>query len=370
MRILMDAHLLGSGETGNETYTRNLINSLCDLPSLEVVAAILKRKNHGLNRQKISLAGLRSKNNWIRLAYDLPAVCKRWNAEIVHVTYIGPFFLPCPLVVTLHDVAFKKYPEFFSWRDRILFSTLLLLSLKRSAAILAISNHGKSEIIKYYPFLEGKVFVTMLAANPIFRKIDDKQRLEAIRKIYQLDGEYLLAVGNIQPRKNLLRILEAYDTVRKKIIGLKLVIVGKAKWKSSIIYEEVTRRGLERDVIFTGYVSDDELVFLYNGAKLFLYPSIYEGFGLPILEAMSCGTPVITSNTASMPEVAGNAAMLIDPLDTDQIGEGIEKVIKSPDLSKEMSIKGLRQAAKFSWEKTARDTFEVYRNILTNRNCH
>jgi glycosyltransferase involved in cell wall biosynthesis len=244
-----------------------------------------------------------------------------------------------------------------------LFSTLVPLTLRRAHAVITDSEHAKVEILRLYPHLNGKVYVVHLAPNAAFEPIGDTQLVQEVRSRFGIRSDFILSVGNLQPRKNLPRLIQAYAAIRNRLGDTKLVIVGKARWQASDVFALVTRLGLEREVFFTGYVPNDDLVALYNAAKLFVYPSIYEGFGLPILEAMACGTPVVTSNTSSMVEVAGDAALLVDPFDEQDIAHAIHQAATNEGLAQSLVEKGARQAKQFSWRKTALDTVAVYRRV-------
>jgi glycosyltransferase involved in cell wall biosynthesis len=271
------------------------------------------------------------------------------------------------MVVTVHDVSFKHHPEFFSARDRLLFATLLPITLRRAAAVITVSNHAQQAILRAYPYVSGRVHVAWNAPSPIFRPIAQPELLLSIRRRYGIRNGFVLAVGNIQPRKNLVRLIQAFAAIRQQWESLQMVIVGQAQWRSSAAYHEVKHLGLEQDVIFPGYVTEEELVLLYNAAQVFVYPSIYEGFGLPILEAMACGTPVVASNTTSMPEVAGEAALLVSPHNPEDIAGAMNMLLHDPRLRRTLRARGLEQANRFSWTKTARQTLAVYRAVTA---CH
>lgn len=364
LRILVDAHLIGSRETGNETYTVNLLRALSSLPNVKCGAAILPDSKLPSHLFDVEPVPLKSSGNWNRLLNTLPAACRNWRADVLHVNYVGPFFVTCPTVVTVHDVAFKRCPNFFSPRDRLLFATLLPLTLRRASAVIAVSNHAKQEIVDVFPYLKKKLYLTLEAADPMFQPHQAVELLQKARLRYRIRSEYILVVGNLQPRKNLLRVISAFASVHRHINNIQLVIAGKAHWQSSAVYSAVKHFGLENYVVFTGYVPDEDLVVLYSFAKVYVYPSLYEGFGLPILEAMACGVPVVTSNTSSMPEVAGDAALLVDPQQEDQIARAILKILCNTDLASSLSEKGLRRARRFSWQKTAQETVVVYQSVL------
>ncbi len=365
VRVIIDAHMLGSGETGNETYVANLLPNLAESSDDRYAVAVTTdtRLPADLKIAGIQVLPLRPPGDLARLLFSLPALCRRWHADVLHVPYVGPLVLPCRLVVSLHDVSFKRYPKFFSPRDRILFATLLPLTLRRASAVITLSEHARQEVLGHYPYLDGRVHVIYLAPAAEFRPIDEAKLLSTVRTRYGIKGEFILAVGNLQPRKNLLRLVHAFSSIRRKTELVQLVIVGKAQWQASQLFAEVKRLELEQDVIFTGYAPTEDLVQLYNGARVFVYPSIYEGFGLPVLEAMACGTPVVASNASSMPEVAADAALLVDPFDEQDIAQAIHHVMTNEDLARSLAEKGTKQAKRFSWRKTALETAALYRNV-------
>ncbi len=366
MKVLIDAHMLGNNETGNETYVENLLSGLSAIDELHVVAAI---NHHLITESKFLDESIQKKTlhpagNIARLLYGLPTLCRQSAADVLHVTYVAPFFIRCPLVVSVHDISFKRFPEFFSPRDRLLFATLLPMSLRRANAVLTISKHAKAEILESWPFLKGRVHVIPLAAASIFRPVIIDKLAESILEKHGITSQFILAVGNLQPRKNIGRLIQAFSHVHQSFKNYKLVIVGKDHWQSSTLYTLVENLGLVHSVIFTGYVPADELAFLYNAAQLFVYPSLYEGFGLPILEAMACGTPVISSNTSSMPEVTGSAALMVDPTNIEEITQAIFQVLSDSDLRQRLSELGLLQAQCFSWQRTARETLVIYKSVV------
>ena len=364
---MIDAHMVGEHETGNETYIINLIDGLSKIKDITLGVVIspgivLPKK---IEKLAVDFIPLPSRNNWARLAFYLPSICKKWKADILHTTYIGPLILSCPLVVSVHDVSFKRYPNFFSPRDRLLFSSLLPLTMKKAKRIITISRDAESEIKHFFPFTEKKIDVTYLAGNNDF--FTDKKTLK-LKEHYGVSSKFILAIGNLQPRKNLLRLIKAFSMVKKNFRDIKLVIAGKEHWKSSQIFELVTSLDLVDEVVFAGYIPNEDLVTFYNLAIVLVYTSLYEGFGLPILEAMACGTPVITSAVSSMPEVAGDAAILVDPYDVEHISEAIRLVLNNQETRQILSSKGLERVKQFSWKITAQQTMKVYKDVLGRGN--
>lgn len=369
MRVLIDAHMVGGQETGNETYIANLTASLSALDTVQCAAAVTPNAKYPeqLLESDAVLLRLKSSCNVGRLTYGLSALSRTWDAQLMHVTYFAPLLTACPLVVSVHDVSFKLYPEFFSFRDRLLFRALLPFSLQRADAVITISEHARKEILRHYPAVAGRVYVTPLAPAPFYGRIAEKSQLDSVLKEYAIEHEFILAVGNIQPRKNLSRLIRAFSKVHGRLKEVQLVIVGKEEWRTSTIHELVAELELTGMVIFTGYVPEKELVLLYNAARVFTYPSIYEGFGLPILEAMACGVPVVTSNSSAMPEVAGDAAILIDPFSEEEIADGILQILSNQELAHALSEAGLRRAAEFTWQHTIEQTVAIYRKVLHDK---
>lgn len=231
---------------------------------------------------------------------------------------------------------------------------------------MTLSEHTRRDIIETYGIEPSRITAIPLAAPRHFYPVDDYRELQRVRHTYGIEGQYILSVGSIQPRKNLARLVQAYASLRDTHSETelpKLVLVGKHAW----LYDE-TLRALEKtkvtdSVILTGYVPESDLPPLYSGAICFVYPSYFEGFGLPPLEAMKCGAPVIVGNQTSLPEVVGDAGVTVDPFDVRSIAEAIEKLIKDSALRRELSVKGLRRAEMFDWRKTAQQTLEIYQQV-------
>ena len=370
MRVLIDAHMLGQRETGNETYVRGLLAGLA-ANGVTVAAAVepgYTPEQTSAESPSITWLTLPTKNSWRRLAIDLPRLAREWRADVVHTTYIAPFTSPCPVVVSVHDVSFRRYPEYFSWRDRLLFATLLPRGLRRSAGILALSTHARDEIRHFYPDLLTPPHVVPAAPSAAFRPMDAAS-LAPVLKQHNLQQPYFLAVGNLQPRKNLPRLVEAFSHFHKTHPGVQLAIAGQSGFRASSIQRTIDDHGLSDSIRFIGYVSEDELVSLYNGALALVYPSIYEGFGLPVVEAMACGRPVIAANTSSLPEVAGDAALLVDPFDVMAFRDAMERVATDHAVAADLSRRALAQAARFSWPRSAEAAMNAFRAASAGRSA-
>jgi glycosyltransferase involved in cell wall biosynthesis len=371
-RIGIDAHMVGERETGNETYVLSLLKSLLQLDGAEEFdyRAITLDDGRLLSqlgeRGKIGVVRVRPSASLVRIPLSMPLLAAREKLSLLHVTYVAPPICPCPTVVSVHDIAYKLYPEYFPARVRRMLSAMVPLSMRRAAHVLTLSQSARQDILAHYGMPESKVSVVPAGVGPQFRVLESEAPLSAVQDRYGIEGAYILAVGNLQPRKNIRRLIEAYSrlpaTLQRKY---RLVVAGQALWLHSGIYQAAIDHGVQHRLVFTGYVPDQDLVPLYNAATLFVYPSLYEGFGLPVLEAMACGTPVVTSNLSSLPEVAGEAALLADPSDVHDLAAQMARVLEDPQLARRLSEQGLERARAFSWQETARRVIEIYAQVLS-----
>ena len=271
-------------------------------------------------------------------------------------------------VITIFDLTFFLFPSYHPPSRVRAYSAGIPCSASQADAVIVISQHTKRDVMKHLRIPEEKIHVIYGAASPRFHPISPHDGEPILSKYSLRLGEYVLYVGNIEPRKNIIRLLEAYCKVMKRWRYLfPLVLAGGQGWRNDGIYKRAEELALGRDVKFLGYVSDDDLPALMSGAALFVYPSLYEGFGMPPLEAMACGTPVITSNASSLPEVVGDAALLVDPHDVEGLAEAMHQVLRKSELREEMRKEGLARAKLFSWEETARETLNVYENVYAKR---
>jgi len=267
------------------------------------------------------------------------------------------------LIVTIHDTSFLTHPQFHVPSNIALANNGCLNAVKYADKIIAVSENTKKDTVKYFSCDPEKIEVVYLGADERFR-VYNKIEINAVLSKYNINKKYIFNVGSIEPRKNLIGLFNAYNSLPDNLKEeYDLIITGSCGWLNSEIYGTVKNLGLQNKIRFTGSVPDEDLPYLYNGATIFVYPSFYEGFGLPVLEAMQCGCPVITSNNSSLPEVAGDAALFINPDVVNDIKNGMEKSLMDEGLRKELSIKGLNRARKFSWEKCARETLEIYENL-------
>lgn len=368
MHILIDGNSLENGKAGIGHYTYNLIREL---------AGILggnEQLNVGVRRELLAKSGVLD----IEDISILPTVehkyskyspfSSRWMKEfdLYHQPNFIPHIFPGKTVCTVHDMSYRLFPQYLL-KHRAIALRAFERRLRQANRIITDSKHARGEIIDLLRVPEDRVTVTYLGAGPQYRpfSISDERRMD-LRARYNLPEDFLLYVGTIEPRKNLERLIEAYYVYKREEPNseLKLVLAGGKGWLYEGICTRVQELHLEQDIVFTGYVDGEDLPFLYNMAIAFVYPSLYEGFGLPPLEAMSCGTPVISSNTSSIPEVVGEAGILIDPYKVNDLAAAIYKVAGSVSLQDELSRKGLERAQLFSWKKCAEETFQVYRECM------
>jgi len=303
----------------------------------------------------------------LRQQWAVPRLLHRLGCGLYHNPYyLMPYRPGLPTVVTIYDLIPLRFPETVSLRARWLFRWATALALRTASHILAISQATRRDLLALYHLSPQKVTAIPLAVDPAFR-LQPPAEIERVRRTYGLPERYVLYLGINKPHKNLLRLIEAWHLlVRSWKPGTgrpQLVIAGPWDARYPEARERVGELDLSGHVRFLGFVLDGDLPALYSGATLFLFPSLYEGFGLPALEAMACGTPVVCSNTSNLPEIVGQAALTFDPLDVAEMAARIEEALGDTTRREEMRAAGLRQAAHFSWEETARRTMAVYRSV-------
>ncbi len=306
----------------------------------------------------------------VRIAWEqlvAPAVLARDGIDVVHAPVnVSPRFASRPAVVTVHDLAFRFFPEQYPALKRRYLDALTRRSVEHADQVIAVSEHTRGDLLRAYRVNPERIHVIPNGVDPSLAPIEDAEMLARFRERHQLPGQFILALSTLQPRKNLIALLRAWARLDART-RLPLVVAGAPGWKFDPIFDEARALGIADKVRFTGYAAGDELALWYSAATLFVYPSLYEGFGLPLLEAMACRTPVISSNASSLPEVAGDAALLIDPRDVDALASAIDRLAHDPMLCADLAGRGLERAHQFSWARTARETVEVYRLAAAGR---
>lgn len=367
MRIAIDAHSVGTGLGGNESYATNLIEALAEIDHTNQYTLYVTRREaveRFSNRwPNFSVRSTLPHTPLIRIPLTLSTELRRNPVDVLHVQFTSPPFAPCPVVVSVHDLSFEHLPQTFTWRSRKQLRLTVRRSARSAAQVIVLSDYGRQDIIEKYRLDPAMVTAIPLAASDRFEPVRNAEELQRVRQTYGIDSDYVLSVGAIQPRKNLERLVAAYSRLRRgspKGKLPKLVLVGKCAWLYDETLKAIKELELSDSVVVTGYVPEADLPALYSGAICFVYPSYFEGFGLPPLEAMRCGTPVIVGDRTSLPEVVGAAGLLVDPFDIDALAAAIEKVINDSDLRAELSVKGLERAKLFDWRETARKTLTIY----------
>lgn len=370
IRIAIDAHAIGGQLTGNETYIRNLVHYLAKEDTYNEYTLFYTRPEAAreLNGVGTNFESIRlwPANPIFRISLGMPLAIKKHQADLLHVQYVSPFLRNIPTIVTIHDLSYEHHPEYFTKSEALRMKATVRLTLRRASHILTVSEFSRRDIIEYYGVPEESISVTYDAVDPVFKtKLSDSQVEEVCRSFVD-NNKYILTVGNLQPRKNLVRLINAFTTLRNRRpdIKHKLVIVGKQAWLYEPTLKCVRKNKWKDDIILTGYVSNEVLHALYAGADVFVYPSIFEGFGLPPLEAMASGTPVVASNRSALPEVVGKAGILIDPFDINGIAAAIASVILDRKIHDWYSKAGRIRAEKFSWEECAKTTLRVYNQVI------
>jgi glycosyltransferase involved in cell wall biosynthesis len=286
------------------------------------------------------------------------------GAALFHATeHLLPPFRHVPTVLTVHDLIYHLFPEHHKPLNYYYLNLTMPLYCRRADAIIAVSQSTRSDLIAHYGINPGKVSVVYEAAAPHFRPAS-AQHVTRVRAEYGLPERFLLHVGTLEPRKNLSRLIDAFCVLRRDVPDARLVLVGAKGWLYEGFFRRLEALGLQDSVQLLGYVPDADLPAVYSAATVCVLPSVYEGFGLPVLEAMACGVPVACSRAASLPEVGGEAVRYFDPLDSDDMAAALRDVWQDEELRHEMAQQGLAQAARFSWSRAAVETLAIYSRLL------
>lgn len=353
IRVIFDGHHIGRQQTGNETYARELARALTSRDEIELILAV--------DRGRLAEArGLRTlstrevpRNPFARLA-ALSLLAYQRHANLIHTMYYRAPASSRRTVVSVHDVSYERFPEFFSRRERIKNRLLIGDAIRRAGAICTLTNHSKSEIVDVYGVDAERIFVVPCGVSRLFLDAANTPRPDRDERLR------LLAVGSLQPRKNIPRLVAAVRSLATHR-QVHLSLIGPEGYQARQITDLA---GKDATVEFLGYVSEARLVEAYRRADVFVYPSVYEGFGLPVIEAMACGTPVLTSTGGSLPEVAGSAALLVDPEDPTAIADGISRLADDEGLRSRLVEEGLARAGHFTWPAAAFALVEAYKSIL------
>lgn len=386
MNIGIDANCLVFDRSGFGRYTYNLVKNLLMIDTQNhyfLYASFIRHRKNRLKLLEALVDETKSRNVTIRIL-PLPA---QWKEIMIGTNYPYSDLIRDPLdlfyaphfagiakrgfarqVVTIHDLVFMHFPEHRGVKLSRYYLNRTKVALENSNHIIAVSESTKKDLIKLLGVEEEKITVTSEGADNQFKLITDQKEILSHTKAY-IDPKfkYILSVGTLEPRKNLSAVLKAFSQLPVKLRQeYKLVFVGAKGWNNQEFEKTVEDYNLTDHIILTGFVADEDLPYIYNRASVFVYPSLYEGFGLPVLEAMSCGVPVVTSNISSLPEVVDDAGKTVDPHDDKEIAENIKLILTNPKLAQSLREKGLKRALKFSWKKVALETLKVFDETVKN----
>ncbi len=370
MRVAIDVRKLH--DFGIGTYVRNLVQWLSRLDRESEFVLFCQREDCdqieslGPNFKPVPN---RSANYSLREQFTVPFGLARMRPDLFHAPhYVLPALTPCRSLVTIHDCIHLMFPQYLPGRLAYAYARIFFrVAATRSARILTVSEASKRDILRFFPMPSEKVDVIYNAIDDRFRTPPDEMQMQRVRERYQLHDRFLLYSGNVKPHKNLERLIDAFHRLRLNgFADIKLLITGSEISRYSTLRRAVHRYNLHKHVRFLGYQSANTLASLYRLADAFVFPSLYEGFGLPPLEALASGTPVLTSNVSSLPEVMNGAALLIDPYDPESIAEGLAEILSNDVLRSTLIERGLARAAMFSWEESVRRVLAIYREVTVS----
>jgi glycosyltransferase involved in cell wall biosynthesis len=354
MKIGIDTQSTWGRKTGIGLYTVNLLHALRQVaPQHEYVELSSGRTDEMRTDQRL---------RWQQ--FGLPRRARGMRVDLLHVTgFDAPLWKPCPVVLTVHDLIGLLFPANLPPISRFYWSRWLPRSIHWADRIIVDSQHTKGDVNRLLGISAEHIEVIPLGVDKCFRPVKDEGVLESVRDKYGLPQMFVLYLGTLEPRKGVDTLIAAYADLAADIHH-HLVIAGKRGWRTEPLFEQVQALGLDHQVHFTDYVPDEDLAALYSLAQLFVYPSHYEGFGLPALEAMACGVPVVCTDSSSLPQVVGDAALLVPPNEAESLAAAMLQVLDDHELRAKMGLRGLEQAASFTWEETARRTLQVYEKML------
>jgi glycosyltransferase involved in cell wall biosynthesis len=355
LHLAINASELGRGRGGNETFVAGLIEGLAALPS-QPETSLLTCEWDGTRSlpRSFRTVDLGPYRRLLFFLYQQTAILNRLEPDWYLSNYYLPLILPCRGAVVVHDLSFRVHPEWFPQSVAWYMRWLVGRAVEQAERVITVSKFSQHELLRFYPEAAGKVAVVPNGIGREFALAEDLDQQRADRhaiSVYGVAAPYILAVGNIHPRKNLSKLLDAYLALRRRIAAVpSLVWVGAPRWGSDVLLARARGAGVQ----LTGFVAQAHLPAFYRQAKMLVYPSLYEGFGLPPVEAMACGTPVITSNTTSLPEVVGDAALKVDPSDRLVLAKAMERLLADAALRRRLSQAGLQRAERYTWPRSAK----------------
>jgi glycosyltransferase involved in cell wall biosynthesis len=369
MRFAVDAHAIGRNLTGNEVYVRSLLRAFAEVDSESEFFAYISDKSAASWVPQRFRTRYVAASPWPRLGWQLGHLTRQDRPNLLHVQYTAPLRVAAPIVVTVHDVSFLEHPEYFTASRLAQLRITVARTVRRAERIITVSAFSRDAILRHYDVDPSRIRIVPNAASVDFRVIGRDRALANVATRFGIPGPFILTVGDLQPRKNHIGLIGAFSRLMTERPNLKhtLVLTGKETWFAPKVRDAAQRSGFADRIYFTGFVSDTELLHLYNACECFVLPSFYEGFGIPILEAMACGRAVACSNKSAMPEVADGAGLLFDPENVDDMKRALEDLLVDPELRARKQRLGLQRAGFYSWQKSARATLDVYREVVSER---
>jgi glycosyltransferase involved in cell wall biosynthesis len=366
MRFAVDAHAIGRHLTGNEVYVRSLLHGFASLDrESEFITYLSMEDAEAWVPSRFPVRRIAG-NPFVRLGCDFALKLRQDRPELLHVQYTAPLACSVPVVVSVHDVSFLEHPDYFPFYRALQLRLTVQHTVHKAARILTGSEFSRDSIARAYRMDPDRIAVVPNAAADCFHQVRREAALAETRERFAIATPFILSVGDLQPRKNHMGLIEAFARLIRAHPNLPhhLVLAGKETWFARRVRDAARHSGVADRIRFLGFVTDDDLLQLYNACELFCFPSFYEGFGLPVLEAMACGAAVACSNTSAVPEVADGAALLFNPYNADEMTRAMLDLILHAELRSRMRRLGLQRAMHFSWQKTARETLDVYYNVL------
>jgi len=368
MKIGIFAVMAGREAGGPETYEHGLVRSLAEIDKQnEYHLFCLKEhaaKSFGIDQENFTCHVLRPNFRWISIPVSLPLAVGHSGVDMLHATFVPPPYCPTRYLFTVHGFDMFAHPEFYPTVVRWRLNRLIRAGLSNARVVLCVSQAVKDLVAEKFKLAEERLVVVHNAVGDHFRPISRDITRQTLLASYRITQPYVLYVGKLQACKNIVRILEAFHRFRHEVdSNLKLVLVGRRTWTSSDITATIERLQLQPHIHEVGYARNEDLPVLYSGASMFVFPSLSEGFGMPVLEALACGIPVITSNVDGLPEVTGDAAVHVNPYSVDDIGSAMQSVYSDAALRQSLRIKGLERVKAFTWRGAAEQTLAAYRQL-------
>ncbi len=377
MKIAINTLAMKSFRHGVGRYVGSLVKALLKIDTknhyLLYVSKLNAKYFEVKGNPRVSLKFVPA-NRALRLLWEqtlLPLDLKRERVNVFYgPAFTVPLFKTCEQVVAVLDLTWFKQRKKHIWIKQLYFRTLIPLAVRQAEKVLVISQSTKKDLLQILKVPKEKIVVTYLGTSSSFRVVENQKKLSETRVKYKLPRQFILFIGVLEPRKNITGLIKAFSRLKKdNNLSHKLVIGGGRSygWKNEEVFQAIKNLKVEDEVIFTDFISEADLTAVYNLADLFVLPSFYEGFGLPVLEAQACGCPVITSNLSSMPEVGGDAALLVDPKNVEELAKAMRRILTDGKLKAEMIRKGFLNVKHFSWEKTARETLKVFEEVYQEK---